>query len=455
MTALTNQKIQVSYGDLVQISNTGNGIDATLRYLSNGLGTNSSMQLSTIAANFTGTFQLNGKTLTIGSNSLTFTTSGVTSLALPTSGTLVTLSGSEILSNKTLTAPIIATIVNTGTLTLPTSTDTLIGKATTDTLTNKTFDTAGTGNVFKVNGTQISAKTGTGSVVLATSPTITSPTLTTPVLGVATATSINKVALTTPATGSTLTIADGKTLTVSNSATISTTPITQITRQVFTSSGTYTPTTGMVYCDVEMVGGGASSGSSPSAGSANASASGGGGAGEYAKGRFTLAQIIGAGTTASIVIGAAGTAPVSGAHNGNNGGNTTLTANAGVGSLLLSAIGGTGSTTGAVSGALVYQSGGAGGTGGSGGDYRKPGQAGFFGMSYEGNSQAIAIGGAGGSSQFGAGGQDQGNATNFAGNAGTGYGSGGGGSGSNGTQAAVQGGAGTAGLVVITEYIAI
>lgn len=44
-------------------------------------------------------------------------------------------------------------------------------------------------------------------------------TLTTPVLGVATATSINKVAFTAPATGSTLTIADGKTLTASNTLT--------------------------------------------------------------------------------------------------------------------------------------------------------------------------------------------------------------------------------------------
>ena len=43
------------------------------------------------------------------------------------------------LTNKTLTAPIISTISNTGTLTLPTSTDTLVGRATTDTLTNKTL----------------------------------------------------------------------------------------------------------------------------------------------------------------------------------------------------------------------------------------------------------------------------------------------------------------------------
>ena len=47
-----------------------------------------------------------------------------------------------------------------------------------------------------------------------------SPTFATPTLGVASATSVNKVALTAPATGSTLTIADGKTLTASNTLTL-------------------------------------------------------------------------------------------------------------------------------------------------------------------------------------------------------------------------------------------
>jgi hypothetical protein len=53
--------------------------------------------------------------------------------------TFATLTGTQTLTNKTLTAPVIATIVNTGTLTLPTLTDTLVGRATTDTLTNKTI----------------------------------------------------------------------------------------------------------------------------------------------------------------------------------------------------------------------------------------------------------------------------------------------------------------------------
>ncbi len=53
--------------------------------------------------------------------------------------TIVLRTLAQTLTNKTLTAPIIATISNTGTLTLPTSTDTLVGRATTDTLTNKSI----------------------------------------------------------------------------------------------------------------------------------------------------------------------------------------------------------------------------------------------------------------------------------------------------------------------------
>jgi len=73
-------------------------------------------------------------------------------------------------------------------------------------------------------GTGVTASTGTVAVVLSNTPT-----LVTPVLGVATATSINKVALTAPATASTLTIADGKTLTASNSLTLAGTDSTTMT----------------------------------------------------------------------------------------------------------------------------------------------------------------------------------------------------------------------------------
>ncbi len=55
--------------------------------------------------------------------------------------------------------------------------------------------------------------TGTGLLVLNTSPSLVTPTL-----GVATATTLNKVTLTQPASAATLTIADGKTLSASQSA---------------------------------------------------------------------------------------------------------------------------------------------------------------------------------------------------------------------------------------------
>jgi len=68
------------------------------------------------------------------------------------------------------------------------------------------------------------SSTGSGNVVRATSPTLVTPTL-----GVATATSINKTAITAPATSATLTIADGKTLTASNSITLAGTDSTTMT----------------------------------------------------------------------------------------------------------------------------------------------------------------------------------------------------------------------------------
>jgi hypothetical protein len=85
--------------------------------------------------------------------------------------------------------------------------------------------TASTALALDANKNAVSvANTGTGDNVLATSPT-----LVTPALGAATATSVNKVALTAPATGSTLTIADGKTLTANNSLTFAGTDATTMT----------------------------------------------------------------------------------------------------------------------------------------------------------------------------------------------------------------------------------
>lgn len=100
------------------------------------------------------------------------------------------------------------------------------GTVATSTTTPAITLTTTVSGILQGDGTAISsaATTGSGNVVLATSPT-----LTTPVLGVASATTINKVTLTAPATGSTLTILDGKTLTANKSITLEGTDSTTMT----------------------------------------------------------------------------------------------------------------------------------------------------------------------------------------------------------------------------------
>ena len=84
----------------------------------------------------------------------------------------ITASSADTLTNKTLTSPVISSITNTGTITLPSSTDTLVGRATTDTLTNKTLTSP------TINGATV-----TGTVTLPTTTTspynVATPTLTT------------------------------------------------------------------------------------------------------------------------------------------------------------------------------------------------------------------------------------------------------------------------------------
>lgn len=229
--------------------------------------------------------------------------------------------------------------------------------------------------------------------------------------------------------------------------------ITSVVRQVFTASGTYTPTPGMVYCIARLQAAGGGSGSADGANSIPlAHCSGGGGGGEYAEGVFDAATI---GASQAVTIGAAG---IAGSGNGGNGGNASASS---LGALMTAngGSGGTGTGSNGVNGG--YNAGGAGGTGGTGGSFRVPGGTGGFGWRALVNTEGpvgVAIAGTGGHSILGA---APGNRVHFidsssdqlAAVAGANYGVGATGA-INASNSTIGGAAGGPAIMIITEYVA-
>jgi hypothetical protein len=211
-----------------------------------------------------------------------------------------------------------------------------------------------------------------------------------------------------------------------------------IVERVFTASGTYTPTIGMVFCEVQIVGGGGAGGGAPNPAATQFSAGAGGGSGEYAFGLFSASQI---GASQSITIGAGGTGVSAGA--GNSGGTTSF------GSLMTALGGSGGATTGSQT---AFNGGGTlGGTGGTGGNYRIAGGSGGGATVGVGATSNILFGGYGGNSKLGSGGIAGAGNGGRDGTAGLGYGSGGGGA--VALNANQIGGNGSSGVVIIQEYV--
>lgn len=209
--------------------------------------------------------------------------------------------------------------------------------------------------------------------------------------------------------------------------------------QVFTASDTYIPRTGILYAVIECVGGGGGGGACDGA-SGSGLGAGGGGAGQYSR-KIVSAASIGANQT--VTIGAAGAAGSTPSGTGGAGGTTS------VGTLCTA--GGGGGGVGMTSGSAAALGGG----GGSGGtsDIATVGEKGDAGHNITTTTSSFSTGkGAGG--PFGSGGAagQAGFSNTGVGAAGTGFGAGGGGGVANNTTSDAAGGAGSAGLVIITEY---
>ena len=84
--------------------------------------------------------------------------SALSDLTFPTgTDTIVGRATTDTLTNKTLTAPTIASITNGGTVTIPSGADTLVARTSTDTLTNKTLTApkiANAGFIADANGNE-------------------------------------------------------------------------------------------------------------------------------------------------------------------------------------------------------------------------------------------------------------------------------------------------------------
>jgi len=208
--------------------------------------------------------------------------------------------------------------------------------------------------------------------------------------------------------------------------------------QVFTSSGTYTPTPGTRLVRVTAIGGGGGGGGAYSASSGASINVAGGGGGEGA----TAIYIGTAGATSTTVTIGPGGAGGSGSSTGTSGTATSF------GSLAVAG-GGVGGSGSATSGIFNAARGGAGGTA-SAGTIRLPGYPGGNGTAAGSSGDDMAAGGNGG----GRGGRgavltDSGST---AGEAGQGYGGGGGGAARADSGTSSTGGTGANGVVIVEEF---
>lgn len=127
-----------------------------------------------------GDLTLAGALVTSGAYNLTLTLTAATNVTLPTTGTLATLAGTETLTNKTITSPVLSgsvtgtyTLAGTLTITAPTISSPVLSGSVTG-----TYTLAGTATITSptISGPILSGSV-TGTYTLAGALTITSPVL--------------------------------------------------------------------------------------------------------------------------------------------------------------------------------------------------------------------------------------------------------------------------------------
>ena len=217
MATLTGKLISNTYKDLLQVSNGNDGVDSTVRFVSDGEGTNSALQISQSAVNIAGGFTVNGVSVAVEtdvnrniSTGLRATINGVTVTDVSASATFF-VAADQSFGLVSVSTGLHATSVNASHIVVvsASATDFTATHIIATSISATDLDLSGTLNYGGVLLTN--AVTGTGKMVLDASPT-----LVTPVLGVATGTSfqgiIGNVA---PAaiTGTALTLTTGATVT--------------------------------------------------------------------------------------------------------------------------------------------------------------------------------------------------------------------------------------------------
>jgi len=190
-----------------------------------------------------------------------------------------------------------------------------------------------------------------------------------------------------------------------------------------------------------LIGGGGGGGGTPTT-SSNTASAGGGGAGAYAE---KIDISVTPNTAYTYAIGAGGAGGAAGTNPGQSGGDTTFT----IGSLTITAPGGSGGA-GGVAASTGPINGGAGGTAPTNADFGYPGDDGL-GAGTE--SVPANFPGTGGYSLYGAVPVlSLLHSTRQNGPAGGGYGTGGGGAYNNGASGTNPGGAGAGGIIIVDEY---